>query len=147
MQPAIADYPLSTAPLPKRVLVVDDEPELLRTISLRLRKAGYDVLSACDGFTATQIAIQEHPDVILLDIGLPGGDGHSVAKRLFGNHRTMDIPIIFLTARTGRDDVVMAQRHGAFSYLVKPYEASELLEMVKLAAEGAHLRHEHDGSH
>ncbi|MGE3841965.1 MAG: response regulator transcription factor, partial [Vicinamibacterales bacterium] len=103
-----------------------------------LRAAGYDVLSATDGLTATRAAIHERPDAIVLDIGLPAGDGHVIARRLLDHPRTSGIPIIFLTARTTRDDVVLAQQHGAFAYLVKPYEPAELLAMVQHATSGRH---------
>lgn len=130
-----------TTPIRKRILIADDEPDLVRTIGLRLRSAGYEVLSAGDGLTATKVAIQERPDAIILDIGLPAGDGHTVASRLFDNHRTTSIPVIFLTARTGREDVVQAQENGAFGYLVKPYEPAELLSLVRYAVErGPRLR-------
>lgn len=120
----------------KRVLIVDDEPDLVRTIGLRLQRAGYEVLMAPDAVTATQLAIAQRPDAIVLDIGLPGGDGHVVASRLKGNVRTSGIPVIFVTARAGRVDVTKAQEVGAFGYLVKPYEPAELLDLVKLATGG-----------
>ena len=120
----------------KRVLIVDDEPDLVRTIGLRLQRAGYEVLMAPDAVTATQVAIAQRPDAIVLDIGLPGGDGHVVAKRLKGNVRTSGIPVIFVTARAGRADVTKAQEVGAFGYLVKPYEPAALLDLVKLATGG-----------
>ena len=120
----------------KRVLIVDDEPDLVRTIGLRLQKAGYDVLSAPDAVTATQTAVSQRPDAIVLDIGLPGGDGHLVAARLRVNLRTAGIPIIFVTARTSRGDVAKAQARGAFGYLVKPYEPAELLDLLKRATGG-----------
>lgn len=120
----------------KRVLIVDDEPDLVRTIGLRLQRAGYDVLSATDGVMATQVAIAQQPDAIVLDIGLPGGDGHLVAKRLRSNGRTGIIPVIFVTARTSKDDLATAQQNGAFGYLVKPYEPAELLNLIKKATSG-----------
>lgn len=120
----------------KRVLIVDDEPDLIRTVSLRLQRAGYEVLSAADGVMATQVAVSQQPDAIVLDIGLPGGDGHKVAQRLRNNGRTGVIPIIYVTARTSQDDLVTARRNGAFGYLVKPYEPAELLALVKKATSG-----------
>ena len=125
----------AVAEKPKRVLIVDDEPDLVRTVGLRLMSAGYDVISAPDGMMATNLAINERPDVIVMDIGLPAGDGHAIANRLHNNTRTMGIPIIYLTARMGRQDVEQARENGAFAYLVKPYEAAELLSMVRIAIE------------
>jgi len=125
----------STEAKRRRVLIVDDEPDLIRTVGLRLMNAGYDVLGAPDGIVATALAINESPDVILMDIGLPAGDGHAVTKRLNNNIRTMGIPVIYLTARTGRQDVEMAIENRAFAYLVKPCDPAELLEMVSQAVE------------
>ncbi len=127
---------MNTTDRRKRVLIVDDEPDLVRTIGLRLQRAGYEVAMAPDAVSATQMAIAQRPDAIVLDIGLPGGDGHLVAKRLKSNVRTSGIPVIFLTARAGRSDVTKAQEVGAFGYLVKPYEPAELLDLVKLATGG-----------
>jgi two-component system, OmpR family, KDP operon response regulator KdpE len=114
----------------KRVLVVDDEPEFLRAVALRLKSAGYDVLSACDGVQATHMAVAEQPDVIVLDLGLPGGDGHTVAGRLRSNMKTLNMPVIFLTARAGAMDKKKALAVGAAGYLTKPYQADELLQML-----------------
>lgn len=124
------------ATLQKRVLVVDDEPDLVRTIGLRLKSAGYEVLTAADGMKATQVAIQHRPDAIVMDIGLPAGDGHTVAERLGDHPSTMCIPVIFLTARTSQEDVNIAKKNHAFAYLVKPYDPVELLQMVNAAIEG-----------
>jgi two-component system chemotaxis response regulator CheY len=118
---------------PKRVLVVDDEPELRQAVGLRLKAAGYEVLAASDGHMGTQLAITERPDAILLDIGLPAGDGHTVAGRLRENPKTMGIPVIYLTARTSPIDARKAEDSGAFGYLVKPYQVDVLLSMVKKA--------------
>jgi two-component system chemotaxis response regulator CheY len=115
------------------VLVVDDEPEIRQAVGLRLKAAGYDVLAAGDGHMGTQLAITERPDAIVLDIGLPAGDGHTVAERLRAHPLTMGIPVIYLTARTSPVDARRAQESGAFGYLIKPYPPDVLLSMIKKA--------------
>ena len=95
-----------------KVLVVDDEPDIVRALSLRLKSNGYDVVVARDGVQATVTAVREQPDLIVLDLGLPGGDGHVVAQRLRNNAKTCDVPIIALTARTANRDRVKAEKNG-----------------------------------
>jgi len=114
----------------KRILVVDDEPEIRQALGLRLTAAGYDVLAAGDGHMGTQLAITEQPDAIVLDIGLPAGDGHTVAERLRAHPRTVGIPVIYLTARTSPVDARKARESGAFGYLIKPYPPQVLLSMI-----------------
>lgn len=87
-----------------RVLVVDDNPERLRTIGLRLRAAGYQVLGAMDGVMATHVATTEQPDLIVLDTSIAGNRGHVLAKRWRAHVGTMGIPIVQVTARHGSDD-------------------------------------------
>ncbi len=114
-----------------KILVVDDEPDVIKALQLRLRGAGYDVVHATDGATATQTAIREQPDLIILDLGMPAGDGHTVAARLGMNTRTRAIPVIYLTARTSEEDRKKAMEAGAAAYVVKPFKANELLALVE----------------
>jgi DNA-binding response OmpR family regulator len=116
-----------------RILVVDDEPDLVRALGMRLKAAGYEVLVANDGMRATQMAIRDQPSLIILDIGMPGGDGHTVAQRLRNNIRTVTIPIIFLTARNSPEDERKAKEAGAVAYLMKPCKAADLLAAVERA--------------
>jgi two-component system KDP operon response regulator KdpE len=116
-----------------KILIVDDEPDIIRALSLRLRNAGYDVVQASDGATATLLAVRESPDLILLDIGMPAGNGHTVLARLRKNIRTMTVPVIYLTARASEEDRKTALDAGAAGYLVKPYDSNELLAAVREA--------------
>lgn len=116
-----------------RILVVDDEPDIVRALALRLKSAGYELLVASDAVQATRIAVKEQPDLILLDIGLPGGDGHTVASRLRANLKTVNIPLIFLTARSGSTDRQKAQLVAPAGYLIKPYQPEELLRIIEEA--------------
>jgi DNA-binding response OmpR family regulator len=116
--------------MPARVLVVDDDTDLLKAINIRLRSAGYEVMSAQDGMTATHMAVKMLPDVIILDVGMPGGDGHLVGKRLRANPVTTAIPVIYLTARDSVSDRHKALDLGAQAFLVKPCNPQELLSTV-----------------
>lgn len=95
-----------------KILVVDDEPDVVRALTMRLKFAGYEVIVASDGASATRLAITEQPDLVILDIGLPCGDGHDVAGRLCENMNTAAVPIIFLTARTSQATVPKLCRSG-----------------------------------
>ncbi len=119
-----------------KILVVDDEPEIVKSLCLRLRASGYDVVSASDGFSATQVAVREMPDLVLLDIGMPAGDGHVVANRLRENARTAHIPIIFLTARTAIEDVQQAKKEGVDKYVTKPFQPEALLRAIRDLLDG-----------
>ncbi len=116
-----------------KVLVADDEMEIVRAVTMRLRAAGYQVISARDGMEATQMAVCEAPDLVILDIGMPCGDGHTVAQRLQNNTRTMMTPIVFLTARTSEADRARAAEARPVGYLTKPFKSQELLDLVARA--------------
>ncbi len=113
-----------------KVLVVDDEPDIVKTVSMQLMASGYKVISALDGMQATNLAIKEQPDVILLDISMPAGDGHTVAKRLAGYSTTCSIPIIFLTARRNPDDFKEAFDEGVVKYITKPFNPDDLISAI-----------------
>lgn len=113
-----------------RVLVVDDEPDIVRSIAIRLQSAGYDVLTAMDGLQATNTAIKEMPDLIILDLGMPAGSGHVVVERLRGSVKTCNIPIIILSARTGYEDLQKSIEKGVEKYLTKPFKSEELIAAV-----------------
>lgn len=115
------------------VLVVDDDPAILRTLSINLRARDYQVESARDGRTALQLVHQRLPDLILLDLGLPDIDGVAVISQL---RATSQVPIIVLSARHESDDKVQALDLGADDYVTKPFGMEELLARVR-----ATLRH------
>ncbi|MFH2050182.1 MAG: response regulator transcription factor [bacterium] len=113
-----------------KVLIVDDEPDIIRAISMRLKAEGYDAVAAMDGMQAVNMAMKEHPDLIILDIGLPAGDGHSVVERLQASTITCTTPIIFLTARTSEEDYKKAMSRGVNRYITKPFDPQELISCV-----------------
>src|SRR4030067_840016 len=117
----------------KRILVIDDELDFVKMLQARLRIEGYEVLVAEDGMKGIQIARKENPDLIILDIMMPGMDGHSVFDTLKKSILTWSIPVIYITAKTGQADELLAMEKGARYYLTKPYNPAMLLEMVKSA--------------
>ncbi|MGY1772075.1 response regulator [Blastococcus sp. SYSU D00813] len=111
-----------------RVLVVDDDPQLLRALRITLRAAGYEVVTAADGRTALSEAAAGHPDVVVLDLGLPDLDGTEVLAGLrpwFGG------PVLVLSARTDSTDKVEALDAGADDYVTKPFDMGELLARLR----------------
>jgi len=111
-----------------RVLVVDDEPQIRRALSLHLGVRGYEVFEADTGERAIQVAATEHPDVVLLDLGLPGMDGILVIEALRG---WTTVPIIVLTVRDDERSKVKALDAGADDYVTKPFGMAELLARVR----------------
>jgi DNA-binding response OmpR family regulator len=112
----------------KSVLVVDDEPKIVEVVGDYLRSAGFSVTSAADGEGAVASARARPPDLVLLDLGLPGLDGLDVAREL---RRASPVPIIMLTARGEEADRVLGLELGADDYLVKPFSPRELLARVR----------------
>jgi DNA-binding response OmpR family regulator len=115
-------------PMPYKVLVVEDEPALLETLEYNLVRQGYVALTAADGLSALEVARREHPDLIVLDLMLPGLDGFEICRIL---RQEMNVPIIMLTARSDEVDKVVGLEVGADDYLTKPFSMRELLARVK----------------
>jgi len=113
------------------ILVVEDEPELRFILAAHLRAAGFDVIDAREGKQAVDLCIRHHPDLVIMDVGLPGMDGLTATRKIKAQPETADIPIIILTARTGSDDVVAGLSAGAQEYLAKPFDVAELLARVQ----------------
>jgi DNA-binding response OmpR family regulator len=113
-----------------RVLVVDDEPRYVRAIQVNLEASGYEVLAARNGQTAIELAASEAPDLILLDIRMPGLDGYEVCRRI---REFSAVPIIMLTAMAEDADKVKGLDIGADDYVTKPFSADELLARVRSA--------------
>ncbi|WP_405588936.1 response regulator [Streptomyces sp. NBC_01190] len=117
-----------------RVLVVDDEPQLVRALAINLRARSYEVDAAHDGATALRVAAARHPDVVVLDLGLPDMDGVDVIRGLRGWTR---VPIIVLSARQASDEKVEALDAGADDYVTKPFGMDELLARLRAAVRRA----------
>ena len=114
--------------MPEKILIVEDELTLQETLSYNLEHQGYQVITASDGNTAITIAKESEPDLILLDIMLPGIDGFEVCRIL---RKDMTVPILMLTARDDEIDRVVGLEVGADDYLIKPFSMRELIARVK----------------
>jgi len=114
-----------------RVLVVDDERDLVWAVRYSLSDAGYEVLTAHDGMAALAVARRHPPDLIILDISMPGIDGLEVCRRVRGDRSLARVPILFLTVRSAVADRVKGLDQGADDYLVKPFDLGELKARVK----------------
>ncbi|MFH1062229.1 MAG: response regulator [Candidatus Omnitrophota bacterium] len=115
----------------KRILIIDDEPDILRVVMFRLRKAGYEVLTAADGQAGWQMAKSELPNFILLDIRLPLMDGFEVCKKLKDDPQTAAIPVIFLSASSAEDLSSKSKEYNAEGFMRKPFEPDELLRTIE----------------
>lgn len=115
----------------KIILVVDDEPDILEMIRYHLEKNGYDVRTAGDGESALKLCQQEPPDLMILDIMLPGIDGHHVCYRLKSNDALRHVPVIMLTAKSEETDEVVGLKIGADDYITKPFSPRILLARVE----------------
>jgi two-component system alkaline phosphatase synthesis response regulator PhoP len=111
-----------------RILIVDDESAIRLVCRLNLDAVGFQTLEAPDGETALELARSEHPDLILLDIMLPGIDGWGVAEELGADPKTREIPILFLSARSDPADEARGHEVGALGYVTKPFDPEELID-------------------
>ena len=113
-----------------RALVVDDDPLIVELMSLVLEQAGFRVERAYDGSAGLERVAEARPDVVLLDVMLPGIDGLEVTRRLHRDPATRDLPVILVSARTGEQDVEAGRAAGAADYLRKPFDPDELIAMI-----------------
>lgn len=124
------------------ILMVDDNPENLRLLGGILEQRGYATAFAINGDEAIHFIVSEKPDLILLDVVMPGDDGYEVCKKLKDDPQTKMIPIIFLTARTESVDIVKGFEAGGVDYVTKPFSSAELLARVKTHIELKKAREE-----
>ena len=115
----------------KKILIVDDEPDLVETVRFPLEEEGYLVLVSYNGEDALHKARKENPDLIVLDIMLPKLDGYKVCRLLKFDERYKHIPILMLTARTQEKDKNLGRETGADEYITKPFDIDELVEKIK----------------
>jgi DNA-binding response OmpR family regulator len=117
----------------KKILLVDDDVDLLKGIGLALRSAGYDVVVAEDTITAVSTAVREKPDLAVLDIGLPGGDGFVLMNRLRNLSDLAATPIIVVTARPATPNREEALKSGALAFFQKPVDRKKFMAVVRMA--------------
>jgi DNA-binding response OmpR family regulator len=116
----------------KKILVVDDDPEMRLGLQLRLKANNYDVLTAADGVASIAEARKHMPDLMILDLGLPAGDGFSVLERLKANESLSSIPVIVLSGRDRVGNWDRALKAGAKTFLQKPVANDKLLAVIRL---------------
>jgi DNA-binding response OmpR family regulator len=114
----------------KRILVVDDEMDLIKAVEIRLAHAGYEVIMAHDGQEGLEKAKKEMPDLIVLDVMLPKMEGHKVCGLLKADTRYNRIPIILFSAKSQESDIALGREAGADAYIVKPFDSKKLLATI-----------------
>jgi CheY-like chemotaxis protein len=115
----------------KTVLLVDDDPTVVLSTGVRLKGMGYTVLTAKDAVSAVSVVRKNNPDIVVLDISLPAGDGFTVADRLQNLIGSAATPIIFITASDDPNMRERAMRHGAVGFLKKPFDATQLADAIE----------------
>jgi CheY-like chemotaxis protein len=115
----------------KRILICDDDPVILRLLQVNLELEGYEVLLAHHGEQAIEVANKEMPDLIILDIMMPRMDGYQTVQRLKADKPTQAIPVLFLSAKAQQSDIDKGREQGVADYLTKPFDPSDLLEVVE----------------
>lgn len=115
----------------KRILIIEDNPSVLRATSYILEKEGYEVLTAVDGLEGLRMAKEENPDLLILDVMLPGIDGFEVCHQLRAGSQTVHLPILMFSAKGQEADKVTGLKVGADEYLTKPVERSVLISKVE----------------
>jgi DNA-binding response OmpR family regulator len=114
-----------------KIMVVDDDPDLRQALTLRLRANNFETINACDGYSAIALAQKEKPHLIILDLGLPAGDGFSVLKNLQQFPALSGIPVIVLTARDPDGNEKRSLGSGAVAFFQKPADNEELMGVIR----------------
>ena len=120
-----------------KILIVEDDADTRKALNVRLRANNYDTVYAVDGFSAVSAAAKEHPDVILLDLGLPAGDGFTVMERLQSNPTLATIPVIVLTGRDRKGNWERAMEAGCYAFFQKPPDTQALMAALQTAVGAA----------
>ncbi len=115
----------------KKILIVEDEESLLKLESILLISKGFDVKGVANGRAALDAVAEEKPDLVLLDIMLPEIDGFEVCRQLKSNPDTRHIPVIMLTAKKSREDMVRGEKVGADWYITKPFKSAMVIETIQ----------------
>ncbi|MBN1289147.1 MAG: response regulator [Actinobacteria bacterium] len=116
--------------VPRKVLIVDDDPSISKLLSIALSSEGYEVYEALNGIKGYKVARREKPDIVLLDIMMPDVDGFEVFRRIKLDPTTNRIPVLFVSAKSSREDVRKGLSMGAEGYITKPFKISCLLDKV-----------------
>lgn len=114
----------------KRILICDDDPVILRLLQVNLELEGFEVLLGNNGEEAVQIAQNEHPDLIILDIMMPRMDGYQACEKLKSLDDTRDIPVVFLSAKAQQSDIERGKAYGVVDYITKPFDPNDLIDVL-----------------
>jgi DNA-binding response OmpR family regulator len=121
---------VTVATVQRKILIVEDDADIRGLLNARLRQGSYDTAVATDGMTALAVARRELPDLILLDLGLPAGDGFTVMERLRAITSLADVPVVVITARDAATNRDKAEASGAVAFVEKPIDFDQLLETI-----------------
>jgi two-component system alkaline phosphatase synthesis response regulator PhoP len=114
-----------------KIMVVDDEPDLVRLVQFRLEREGWDVVTATDGLSAISLIVDEKPDLIFLDVMMPGMDGFEVLEQIRTTRGVQKTPVIMLTAKGTTTDLEKARSLYVQHYIIKPFDPDKLVERAK----------------
>lgn len=121
----------------KRILLAEDEPNIIEPLTFLLNRSGFDLQVETDGREALTAALSQTPDVLILDVMLPSLDGYEILRQLRADRRTEKLPVLMLTAKGQREDREMAKEYGADMFISKPFSNSEIISAVnQLAGQG-----------
>ncbi len=115
----------------KKILIVDDEADIIEILQFVLETNGYQCLTALDGEEGLKLARETHPDLIILDVMMPKINGYKISRLLKYDNKYKDIPIIMITARSQEEDKIIGEETGADEYITKPFQVEYVLEKVK----------------
>ena len=121
-----------------RILIVEDEEDIADLVAFNLQRQGHEAFKALDGITGIEMALEHQPDLVILDLMLPGRDGYEVLKELRKDSRTRNTPVLMLTARSQVEDRIRGLEAGADDYLTKPFSSKELMLRVQSILKRAH---------
>ncbi len=114
-----------------KILIIEDDSFSAQVLETALKRRSYEVLTAFNGMQGLKAVQEQHPDLVLLDLMLPGIDGYEVLNRIRSNPQTANTPVIVVSAKTSEDDQQMAQRIGANGYITKPYQLTQLYQVIQ----------------
>ena len=120
----------------KRVLLAEDEPNIVESLTFLLERAGFDIAVETDGRQALRAALADAPDILILDVMLPELDGYEILRQLRADYRAKTLPILMLTAKGQREDRETALECGADLFITKPFSNSDIVAAVQRLAEG-----------
>ena len=121
---------MTVATAQRKILIVEDDADIRGLLSMRLRQRSYDTAVATDGMTALAVARREQPHLIVLDLGLPAGDGFTVMERMRSITSLADVPVVVITARDAATNREKAESFGAAAFVEKPIDFDQLLETI-----------------